>query len=332
MSEWGTPVPNFADASPTQSSQIPVHSHNDINQPSIDTIKDAEIRTGVTVAKTTALDVPVELKETSIISPHYLTYFVYAYGSTGNSVRQILPTGYSDAATPRFTCGVYDGNANNAYLQSWILGGELSKSWLPDVNDVDANTDTVEGGLYIGTDFWTTDDNATESSSVEKNGTNVTISGTAPVNGYGGGALGHDPTNSYLLIQDSTTTVKRYSGISGTTITFVDTITLDTAVTFDTSGLENNLNDRVGFIYDDTNSHYIFLDMANNLIRRFDSGGTTIDTYTYSVDDSYVIGLTLVDRVVYIVAGISLATATPQGGDSDCFSVTLLPTGMTVKV
>lgn len=90
--------------------------------------------------------------------------------------------------------------------------------------------------------------------------TAITFSGTT---GYG--SLGWDQANSYLLILSGTTTVRRYT-ISGTTITYVDAITLSNAV---------NQNAK-GFLFDGTN--YYGYDSANSLLRKFNSSGTQLTT------------------------------------------------------
>jgi hypothetical protein len=165
--------------------------------------------------------------------------------------------------------------------------------------------------IGIGTDIWTSDSNGTPGNRIQKNGAAVTISGTAPAAGILG--LGHDPTNSYLLALDSTTTIKRYSGISGTTITFVSTITLDTAVT-----LSN-------FFYDNTNSRYICIDTTANVVRRFNASGTTIDTAAYTCADTNIVGVVPIDGRVCLVNILSNDTGTAV------FSkIQFIPTTMTI--
>ncbi|RMD51817.1 hypothetical protein D6827_01395 [Candidatus Parcubacteria bacterium] len=125
---------------------------------------------------------------------------------------------------------------------------------------VDTTTDAI-GVLYIGDYYWLIDSTG---SGLIKNGSTVTISGTTPTNIY---ALGYDGNNDYLLILESSTSVKRYS-ISGTTITYVDTITLDAAV--------STIN---GFLFDKENNEFVFIGIGD--IRIFNASGTTQRTITY---------------------------------------------------
>lgn len=102
--------------------------------------------------------------------------------------------------------------------------------------------------------------------------------------------LGHDPTSAYLLVMDSTTVIKRYSGIAGTTITYVDSITLANAV-----------DNTVGFFFDDTNNYYVCIDTTNNYIRRFNSSGTLVDNTSYTDSDSTLRGICLIGERYYLM-------------------------------
>lgn len=171
--------------------------------------------------------------------------------------------------------------------------------------------DSDGGSVAIGADEWWAD-----STNIFKNGSIVTISGTAPSSDP---VLGHDPTNSYLLVQDSSTRIRRYSGVSGTTITNINSdITLDNAV--DTNK---------GFIYDNTNSRYIFVDGTN--LRRFNSSGTTIDTAALpTVTGLTIQGLCFINDRVYLITGyahIEFQTSTVE--KRDIMDAQFIPTSMT---
>ena len=143
------------------------------------------------------------------------------------------------------------------------------------------NNPSSGGFLRIGTDIWHSD-----GTNIYKDSTTITISGT----GVGDdSALGHDVTNSYLLVLDTTTTIHRYSGIAGTTITYVDEITLDNAVDIDK-----------GFVYDDVNAEYYCIDTG--VIRRFNSSGTTQSTTTIGFDIEGLMGMCFVNNRLYLVS------------------------------
>lgn len=180
-----------------------------------------------------------------------------------------------------------------------------------------ASSSTANGYVYITTDRW-----ACTSSTIYKNGSSATISGTARY-----GVLGHDPTNSYLLVLYSSTAIAKFSGISGTTITNVNAdVTLDTAVAQNRS-----------FIYDSTNSRYICIDNTNKVIRRFNSTGTTIDTLSISgiLDNldsaNKILGLCVYQgRVMVAVMSLLVPGANTAGSDMIQMSTTFYPTSMTI--
>lgn len=220
--------------------------------------------------------------------------------------------GTSDGTTKTFAIGVKGDSTNDywashAYKVAEDFGFSLSTYSHTDSDSITAGTG-LGGVVLIGNDVWMSG-TGTE---IAKNGSVVTISGTPRY-----GSLSHDPTNSYLLVNYSTTKVARFSGIAGTTITNVSDITLDTAIT---SGL--------GFIFDNTNSRYIFLDTTNNLLRRFDSSGTTVDTVAYTFDDTNAKGLVVIDGRVYVVFVLAIAGISASGGMS--VSVDFVPTNMTI--
>jgi hypothetical protein len=169
--------------------------------------------------------------------------------------------------------------------------------------------------LYISTALWNSVSDATAANRIVKNGSTATISGTAPASNAC--TLGHDPTNSYLLVLDSATTIKRYSGIAGTTITFVDSITLDTAVSIG------------AFLFDNTNSQYICVNAAGTSLLRFNSAGVLQQTVALPSNIGTVHGVTIVGNRIFtlnVVGQVSLDTVSTDGG----FSFALLPTAMTL--
>lgn len=194
----------------------------------------------------------------------------------------LYPGGYSDAATK--VISMFSSGSNGCMMVPYGVatdyGVDLYMTNAPSVVSVTTN---VIAGMLIGTDSWISKSDNT----LYKNGAAITWSGGSTPR-YG--SLGHNPTLSYMLILTSSTNIKRYSGIAGTTLTFVDTITLDTAVTVETM-----------FAYDDANSRYICIDKTNNLIRRFSSTGVTVDTVAYTVDDTKVVGVTIIGGRVYLV-------------------------------
>jgi hypothetical protein len=185
------------------------------------------------------------------------------------------------------------------YLSNTVIGSAF----------VGAN---MSGMMTIGTDEW----DCRSGDSIRKNNGAVTISGGATPHF---GQLGHDPTAAYLLVLTSTTAIKRYSGIAGATITYVDTITLDTAI-----------SSTRGFIFDDTNNRYIAIDTVNGVIRRFNSAGATIDTLAYTLDITSIIGLTMVNDRVYFCAATGTGSYDNSGAASPQTIVAdLIPTTMT---
>jgi|14BtaG_2_1085337.scaffolds.fasta_scaffold04293_3 hypothetical protein len=163
------------------------------------------------------------------------------------------------------------------------------------------NTVNADGVVHIGTALWTSND----SPNIRKNSTNVTFSGDT---GYG--PLSYDATNAYLLVLDTSTTIHRYSGVAGSTITYVDEVTLDNAVDTDK-----------GFIFDDTNDQYICVDGSD--IRVFDSSGTTVSATAFTDDSGTLIGVVLINSRVYLVHGI--ATTAIENAE-----FTLVPTSVTI--
>ncbi len=231
---------------------------------------------------------------------------------SGTSNFVVKASGFSDATQGKITTTVYDsGNSDVTFQALEVAVDSGAGVFFFDLDKDSTATATVSCGLYISTDFWAATDDGTAGDRICKNGSSVTISGTTP---SADAMLGHDPGSSYLLVMDSTTRIRRYSGISGTTITFVDSITLDTAVSL-----------TAGFLFDDTNNRYICVDLVNNLIRRFNSSGTTIDTQSYTVTDTYLRGVALIANRVYLVMQNDSAVSI---GDDRVYHVDLIPTLM----
>lgn len=237
--------------------------------------------------------------------------FILDTGLTNN--KSTVPAGFSDGTPKVIAVGMFDPTANQDYIQTFEISADVGTGFFVKASQSLTGTAAGRGVVGIGTAVWSANSSATAGNRIRKNGTTVTISGTTPGGSILG--LGHDSTNSYLLVLDTTTTVKRYSGISGTTITYVDTITLDTAI----SG-----SGALGFLYDNTNQQYIGLDVSANLIRRFNSAGTTVDTVPYTFDDTNVVGVCFVKNRVHII----VAVITPAGGKSGCM-LSFVPTNMT---
>lgn len=197
--------------------------------------------------------------------------------------------GFSDATVKLFgfsSYGTFSGP--DTFPAVWEISNDFQVAFfLKTLAAFDNSTATVAGTVPIGNDYWTSNGDATAGNRIQKNGVDVTISGTTP---SASPMLGHDPTASYLLVMDSTTRIRRYSGIAGTTITYVDSITLDTAVNMD-----------CGFLFDDTNNYYVCIDKTANVIRRFDSSGVTVDTTAYTVSDTTLLGIILLADRYYLV-------------------------------
>ena len=203
-----------------------------------------------------------------------------------------LSCGFSDATNDRLTVGVYDStndalHVNLLEVSSDAGGGFFVTQTDSESCDSSSATDTVHP-LYIGTDIWVSE---VTPAVIQKNDTNVTISGTNRQ-----GPLGHDNTNNLLLVLYSTTKVAKFSGIAGTTITNTNAdITLDTAVT------------QIGFLYDDAFDRYVCVDTTANLLRKFDSNGVTVETAAYTITDGTVKGVALVGDRYHLVL-VSAAT------------------------
>lgn len=200
--------------------------------------------------------------------------------------------GYSDAATDLIAYAGKLSGSTTGYHKVLQVAEDYGKTLYVKTATTGAaiaagTTNSIVGVVAIGSDLWAANNDATAGDRIYKNAAGVTIV-NGPINDAC--SLGYDATNSYLLLLNTTTQIKRFSGVAGTTITHVDDITLDTAVTAS-----------MGFIYDDTNDRYICIDKTNNIIRRFNSSGTTVDTVAYTVDDTYVRGLAFIGDRVHLV-------------------------------
>ncbi len=100
------------------------------------------------------------------------------------------------------------------------------------------------------------------------------------------GPMSWDQSNSYLLIQSSTTNVRRFT-ISGTTLTFVDNITLDTAIDASQSG----------FLFDGTN--YFGYASASGVLRKFNSSGVQQTTLTIGTSLPGFVGLVKLNGILH---------------------------------
>jgi hypothetical protein len=209
-----------------------------------------------------------------------------------NNSYACFPTGYSEATPNLVTMGIWEVGGDVKYQPVELSADIGSSPFFPSaaVTQSISITSSNEGSIIIGSNYWTADNTDSE---ILKDGTAVTISGTARF-----GPLGHDPTNSYLLVLYSTTKIAKFSGISGTTITNVNSdVTLDTAVTATR-----------GFLYDDVNDQYVCVDTTNNLVRKFNSSGTTVSTASYTITDTNVYGVCYIEDRVYLIVNYVIDT------------------------
>lgn len=222
-----------------------------------------------------------------------------------NALRtNINATGYSDDSSAYVVAGGTYGSASA--FQSF--------PFLPTVNvpvyggSTNLTTAASGGFLQIGTAMW-----RSEGTTIYKASSTVTISGTAPA---GDSPLGHDVTNSLLLVQDSSTRVRRYSGIAGTTITHTTDITLDNAVDTDK-----------GFVYDNTNTNYYFID--GTVIRKFNSTGVTQSTTSIgTAAPSGLMGLCFINDRLHMITMSSLIKSDAAANES-AYIFTFIPTSIT---
>ena len=232
-----------------------------------------------------------------------LLYLLQDAGISTNTTFAISATaGYSDA-TQKTICFAhgYNGNATDGLS---FLGKYLAEEYGQSLytKQLTLNTSGVEGtqmrgAVMIGTDEWTS-----PSDRIKKNGTDVSFSGTARY-----GSLAHDPTNNYLLVLYDTQNIARFSGIAGTTLTNISSdITLDTAIE---TGVGNEYN---SILWDDENSEIIAIDASADTIYKFDSSGNSIENVTYSVDDSNIMGICIVNDRVCLILGQELGLVSSE--------------------
>jgi len=134
------------------------------------------------------------------------------------------------------------------------------------------------------------------------------------------GAMSWDDDNSYLLFCNTTTNVRRFT-YAATTLTFVDNITLDTAVTVDK-----------GFVFDNTNNMYYFLDTTNNVVRKFNASGVQQTTFAYTLDDNRAKGLVLIGGRIYVAISMGGGSSTDASGPqmATVYGITLIPLAITI--
>ena len=220
--------------------------------------------------------------------------------------------GFSDASTPLICVGT----SNNDSTLNGCMGSVIKVSEEHGVDlylfeqETDTDYNNILGAVEIGTDFW----HVRATNIVRKNSSSVTF-GSDDCQG----PLAHDPASSYLLFLTSTTNVRRFSGIAGTTLTFVDNVTLASAIDTDK-----------GFLYDNTNARYIGINASANEIRRYDSSGTLVDAVSYSIGDTFVKGIVFIKNRVYLVVIQSGGITGTVSEPSHCHvEAQFIPTQMT---
>lgn len=197
-------------------------------------------------------------------------------------------TGYSDQSAGLVSIGLITSSttlAINPYGVSSTAEGIYPTS--SGTSGLTITTNLTDGILTIGTDNW-----STQSTHIQKNGSNVTITGT-----FRRGMLGYDVSNSELLVLYSATAIAKFTGIAGTTLTNANTdVTLDTSV-----------STNVGFAYDDTNQTYTCYD--GSTVRRFNSSGTTIDTAVLPINSAIttLVGIVWLKDRIFVVSGNTMS-------------------------
>ena len=244
-----------------------------------------------------------------------ITSFVSEFLVNSSNASDIVrSSGYSDATEDQIAVAVQQSTTDVAYLLNFKVSADVGAA--PYLNNKptstlpNTSTAATTDPLTIGSDVWVSESTGTE---IRKNGTAVTISGT---NRFG--PLGHNSTDSQLLVLYSTTKIAKFTGITGTTITnAVDDVTLDTAVT------------QIGFAFDDTNNQYVCVDRTANILRKFNSAGVTIETVAYTIDDgsSTVVGVCLIKDRYYLVKTIAFGF-TASAVAPTAVTVSFIPTNM----
>ena len=233
--------------------------------------------------------------------------------NTASASAIIRSSGFSDATEDAVMVGVQQSTTDVVHFATILMSNDIGAS--PYIlsksssslgsSSTSATTDVIR----IGSDNWNSESTASE---IRKNGSAVTISGTSRF-----GPLGHNATDGQLLVMYSTTKIAKFTGISGTTITNAnDDVTLDTAVT------------QTGFAFDDTNNYYVCVDRTANVLRKFNSSGTTVETASYTIDDSgnTIVGVCLIGDRYHLVRTYE---TTFSGLNVTALAVSFIPTTMT---
>lgn len=218
-----------------------------------------------------------------------------------------VPAGFSDATTPLVTT---PWGSASLYLTGRLKVAEEVGAF-PYRSTVSAdNLANTTGAVWIGTDLWLSG----TGNAIQKN-----AAGGSFVSGDANGPLGHDPTNSYLLMLTSTTNVRRFSGIAGTALTQVDNITLANAVTA-----------TIGFAYDATGLQYIAINTTTDIIYKFSSSGTMVSSSAYTFDDTQTKGLAILGNRVYAVNIFGSSSNDSSQPVLNSALVEFIPTAMTI--
>lgn len=242
---------------------------------------------------------------------HMPQFGLFMHLDTGTSGAELMAFGYNDATIKTFNISLQDTGSNRGAWNGWHLASDFGRQFYTVATGEDQSRTfgSLGGTVLIGTDNWAFQ--AAGLTGAFKNNTAVTYSGTAR-----GGAASYDAANDRILLQYSSTKVAKFSGSAGTTITNTSSdVTLDTAVDVDKA-----------FIYDNTNARYIFIDTTANIIRRFNSVGVTIDTVPYTVIDTNVKGLTVINGRVCLIN----ALLNQDAGSENYITIEFIATTMTL--
>lgn len=263
---------------------------------------EAETLTSASTSNADSLHTHASLISSFVFSPTF---------DSASSSSVIRSCGFSDATEDILAVGVSQSSTDVAYIVGIRMSEDAGSS--PYINTITssslpaASTPSTTDVLLIGSDVWASESTGSE---IRKNGSAVTFSGTARY-----GCLGHNNTDGQLLVMYSTTKIAKFTGISGTTITNAsDDVTLDTAVT------------QIGFVFDDANNQYVCVDTTANVLRKFNSSGTTISTAAYTIDDAGVVGVCLIKDRYYLVKELRTALSAIN---QTATNISLIPTTMT---
>lgn len=220
-----------------------------------------------------------------------------------------VASGY-DAAGGGSLTGMYQGTNN----QASIIASASKDIFLyeePDRRSIASLTLSPGGVVYkVGGSCHVSE--TTAGGNVYYNGSSCSFDSNACT-----GALNYSSFYGYLLICNSTTTIRRFSGAGTTSLTYVDTITLSSAVDVDK-----------GFFYKDTTGSYFFISGTN--IKEFNSSGTLQNTYSHSIASAMIIGVVGIGGVLYIAFREGMGcTDSSSAPDISMLSIRLLPTTLT---